>query len=66
MIGIKNCGDAAKVTEEDYRALNQAERKRLGQLVKVLRANDRITPENELRERAYYMVMADSIPFEKK
>jgi hypothetical protein len=64
MIGIKNCGDAANVTEQDYQALNQIERKRLGELVKVLRANDKITHEKYLREKAYYMVMADSVPFE--
>lgn len=62
MIAIKNCG--VEVTEEDYRALNQDERKRLGQLVKILRANDRLTLEKDIREKAYYIVMADSVPFE--
>jgi hypothetical protein len=62
MIAIKNCG--VEVTEEDYKSLNQAERKRLGQLLKVLRANDRSIPEKELREKAYHMVLADSVPFE--
>ena len=64
MIGIKNCGEAAKVTEEDYKALNQEERKRLGELVKVLRANDGLAPEKDIREKAYHIVMADSVPFE--
>jgi hypothetical protein len=64
MIAIKNCG--VEVTDEDYKALNQAERKRLGQLVKVLQANDKLTPEQELREKAYYIVMADSVPFERE
>jgi hypothetical protein len=50
MIGIKNCG--VEVTDEDYKALNQTERKRLGQLMKVLRANDRSIPEKDIREKA--------------
>jgi hypothetical protein len=64
MIAIKNCGDAAKVTEEDYKALSQAERKRLGEIVKVMRVKDRSIPEKDLRERAYYIITADSVPFE--
>jgi hypothetical protein len=64
MIAIKNCG--VEVTEEDFKALNQVERKRLGELVKVLRAADRSIPEKELRERAYHMVLAESVPFESE
>ena len=64
MIAIKNCG--VEVTEEDYKALNQVERKRLGQLVKVLRANDRSIPEKNIRERAYHMILAESVPFERE
>ena len=46
-----SCG--LEIAEEDYRALNQAERKRLGQLFREYRAKDKITPEKELREKAY-------------
>ncbi len=55
------CG--VKITEKDYQALNQTERKRLGELVKEMRSKDKLTPEFQLRERAYYRVMAESIEY---
>ena len=64
MIAIKNCG--VEVTEEDFKTLNQYERKRLGHLVKVLRAIDQSIPAKELREKAYHMVLAESVPFERE
>jgi hypothetical protein len=57
-----SCG--LEIAEEDYRALNQAERKRLGQLFREYRAKDKITPEKELREKAYCAVLAESVPFD--
>ena len=55
------CGE--KITEADYQALFQDERKRLAQLVKEMRAKDKLTPDKELRERTYHIVTAESIPF---
>ena len=51
-----SCGE--KITEVDYRALNQEERKYLGQLVKAMQDQDKLTPEADLRERAYHMVQS--------
>jgi len=45
-----------KITSDDYKALNNEERKLLGELVNELREADGCTPEAELRERAYHMV----------
>ena len=54
-----SCGE--KITDEDYRALNQEEKKFLGQLVKELRDGDLLAPESELRERAYHMLQTSLI-----
>ena len=45
-----------KITNDDYNALNNEERKLLVQLVEELRNGDKLAPEAELRERAYHMV----------
>jgi len=51
-----SCGET--VTDEDYRRLSQEERKLLGQLVREMRVKDKLTPEKELRARAYHQVLA--------
>jgi hypothetical protein len=45
-----------KIINDDYIALNQEERKLLGQLVRDMREGDKLTPETDLLERAYHMV----------
>ena len=45
-----------KITNDDYKALNQEERKLLDQLVMGLRDEDKLAPGTELRERAYHML----------
>ena len=48
----------------EFSVLDQAERKRLIKLVHQWRVTDKLTPEIELKERAYSQILADSIPFD--
>lgn len=58
MISV-SCGH--KITEEDLKALDQPERKRLGEIVRGLMAKDKFLSRKQAVEKAYYLVLAETV-----
>jgi hypothetical protein len=58
MISI-SCGQ--KITAEEYEALTLSERKRLGEIVKRLMAKDRHLSREHALQKAYPLVLAESL-----
>ena len=56
-----NCTN--KVTPEEFAALTQEERKRLGEIVKEKMSRDHHLSRDEAMQQAYHIVLAESVPF---
>jgi hypothetical protein len=53
------CGEI--ITEEDYKALSQPERKRLGEIARQLMKKDRCLIKQQALKMAYPLVLSESV-----